>query len=138
MSIQGLLGVCMVVLGSALALAGCNHDDECAEDCSVQGTYPSYSGNGGGGNLIGDEPGQACIISADLCEWSPITAESDAASLSNSCMSQEGDVATDCPTKDLGGCCADHNSIECHYNVVQVIDIHACAGRRGTWRPTPP
>jgi hypothetical protein len=143
-SIQGLLGVCVVALGSALALAGCNHDDECAsaDDCSVSLTYAGSSGNvgAGGGNLTGDEPGQACIISADLCDWRPITANSTSALLTNVCKDQKGDVATDCPTKDLDGCCATRGTIDCFYNDTAGVPakMQLCEQELSTWRSTAP
>jgi len=140
-SIWGLLGACVVVLGSALALAACNHDDECAsaDDCSSPGMYAGFGGNVDAGarapNLTGDEPGQACIIGADLCEWHAITTDNDAASLSSLCKLDEYDVATDCPTKDLGGCCATPNVITCYYNAPDLpAEIRKCEGLHGTWR----
>ena len=93
----------------------------------------------GDGTLTGTEPGQACIITANLCEWRPITASNDAATLSSACMSQEGQVATDCPAKDLSGCCADGNGMACHYNVTNLqVDIQQCESLDGSWRSVAP
>jgi hypothetical protein len=135
----------VVVLGSALALAGCNQD-ECASagDCSPP--YTGYSGNGngnvgaGGGNLAGDEPGQACIFGPSYCEWRPITASSDAASLSAFCRNDEYDVATDCPSEGLIGCCAGKTRIECHYSSTGDMPkyMQQCEGLLGTWLTAAP